>query len=600
MDGTVKTYPIPNKITNFIAGIFGFDIEYELEPHTTQQKVLCKYNVIYHYSNGEIITSDTVTVLSQTNDSEDTLYCVQPFQVDGSDSSTGMSYIEVVIEANNLYITNFYSSSEEDTPSFIAYKAVELGASDNSVYIGTDGISLGKSCILHSSGVAELKDIKAEGGSIGGWILGNNSLYNGTNSLDSTTEGLYLGTDGIRNYSNDGKYININGGSINYANTQQFFCLGYSSDYALYGWQGTPNSVYHFGISCNGSAQFRALDIPGTITVRQNSGSLYQTTISGGVVNVGKMCGMHQDSEGGNIWFNSRSDTYHYELDAYSDTVARLYSYRNSDGYVRTWVFDANSGNFTADGCVDGKLSGLAQFRAVHENYGFMIRNDGSDTYFLLTNSGDPWGGWNGLRPLRIQNSNGQVFFEHLVKFGDGAQILASGSGDYSFRLTNKGNLASMNAAGQDGTAHGNIGSSANYWNGVYYKSLNKVSDKRKKRDLGNLGLEEALMILNQTRTVKYSMLDESEDMIQYGVFAQDIRDMLRDSNLGYRTVLNIGLMDGSEETTTNLYESEERVSYSIDYTQFIAPLIKGWQYHEQLIDDLREEIKQLKQQLNA
>lgn len=52
---------------------------------------------------------------------------------------------------------------------------------------------------------------------------------------------------------------------------------------------------------------------------------------------------------------------------------------------------------------------GGGQFRAVAGNYGFFIRNDGANTYFLLTNSGDPYGGWNGHRPFQVDNSNGQV-----------------------------------------------------------------------------------------------------------------------------------------------------------------------------------------------
>lgn len=34
-------------------------------------------------------------------------------------------------------------------------------------------------------------------------------------------------------------------------------------------------------------------------------------------------------------------------------------------------------------------------FRAVYGNYGFIIRNDGANTYFMMTNSGDPYGSWN-------------------------------------------------------------------------------------------------------------------------------------------------------------------------------------------------------------
>jgi hypothetical protein len=49
------------------------------------------------------------------------------------------------------------------------------------------------------------------------------------------------------------------------------------------------------------------------------------------------------------------------------------------------------------------------QFRAIGGNYGFIVRNDGADTYFLLTNSGNASGTWNDLRPLQITNSTGNV-----------------------------------------------------------------------------------------------------------------------------------------------------------------------------------------------
>ncbi|MBY0427809.1 MAG: tail fiber domain-containing protein, partial [Alphaproteobacteria bacterium] len=53
---------------------------------------------------------------------------------------------------------------------------------------------------------------------------------------------------------------------------------------------------------------------------------------------------------------------------------------------------------------------GYGQFRAVSGNYGAFIRNDGSDTYMpLLTASGDQYGVWNTLRPLRINNASGDV-----------------------------------------------------------------------------------------------------------------------------------------------------------------------------------------------
>ncbi|MBU5689119.1 MAG: tail fiber domain-containing protein, partial [Candidatus Aenigmarchaeota archaeon] len=68
------------------------------------------------------------------------------------------------------------------------------------------------------------------------------------------------------------------------------------------------------------------------------------------------------------------------------------------------------SGNIRSNGEIISTLgSGSAQFRSIAGNYGFMIRNDGSNTYFLLTNSGDQYGTWNTLRPFRVSDSSGDV-----------------------------------------------------------------------------------------------------------------------------------------------------------------------------------------------
>nr|WP_246769559.1 hypothetical protein [Escherichia sp. E2593] len=48
-------------------------------------------------------------------------------------------------------------------------------------------------------------------------------------------------------------------------------------------------------------------------------------------------------------------------------------------------------------------------FRIAYGNYGFFVRNDGSNTYFMLTNAGDSTGSYNGLRPFCINNATGAV-----------------------------------------------------------------------------------------------------------------------------------------------------------------------------------------------
>ncbi|HAJ6998422.1 TPA: hypothetical protein HNN83_11525 [Escherichia coli] len=65
------------------------------------------------------------------------------------------------------------------------------------------------------------------------------------------------------------------------------------------------------------------------------------------------------------------------------------------------------NGGLTATGEIISKsANGL---RIAYRNYGFFIRNDGSNTFFMLTDSGNSLGTYNNLRPLIINNANGTV-----------------------------------------------------------------------------------------------------------------------------------------------------------------------------------------------
>lgn len=76
----------------------------------------------------------------------------------------------------------------------------------------------------------------------------------------------------------------------------------------------------------------------------------------------------------------------------------------NNDGKA---YFERNE--VVVNGALNNGTGFYGQFRMVHGNYGAFFRNDGANTYMpLLTNSGDPYGQWNGLRPLYFNNATGQ------------------------------------------------------------------------------------------------------------------------------------------------------------------------------------------------
>ncbi|MDL2342449.1 MAG: tail fiber domain-containing protein, partial [Patescibacteria group bacterium] len=72
------------------------------------------------------------------------------------------------------------------------------------------------------------------------------------------------------------------------------------------------------------------------------------------------------------------------------------------------------SSNITAAGYIraGGELQSTSSnaLRMVYGSYGSILRNDGTDTYLLLTAAADQYGSWNGLRPLQINDSSGTVY----------------------------------------------------------------------------------------------------------------------------------------------------------------------------------------------
>ncbi|HCJ8870616.1 TPA: tail fiber protein [Escherichia coli] len=86
-------------------------------------------------------------------------------------------------------------------------------------------------------------------------------------------------------------------------------------------------------------------------------------------------------------------------------------------GWIDALFLKNSGGTVTGDLTVNGKLvTKYADFRIAYGSCGFILRNDGANTYFLVTDSGQAaTGSWNGLRPLYFNNSNGQVTFGHNV-----------------------------------------------------------------------------------------------------------------------------------------------------------------------------------------
>lgn len=127
-------------------------------------------------------------------------------------------------------------------------------------------------------------------------------------------------------------------------------------------------------------------------------------------------------------------------------TVYLIYSTHNKPNAGDIGALPSGGGTIGGDLTVNGKLvTKYPDFRIAYGNYGFMLRNDGANTYFLVTAAGQAaTGSWNNLRPLYFNNANGQVTFGHNV----------TGNGNGSFNdvqirsdRRNKRNLVKLDKA---------------------------------------------------------------------------------------------------------------------------------------------------------
>lgn len=137
---------------------------------------------------------------------------------------------------------------------------------------------------------------------------------------------------------------------------------------------------------------------------------------------------------------------YVFNGDTYSPGWRRAYNTRNKPTAAEVGALPSGGGTIGGDLTVNGKLATkYPDFRIAYGTYGFILRNDGANTYFLVTDAGQAAAGsWNGLRPLSFNNSNGQVNFGHNV----------TGNGNGSFNdvqirsdRRNKRNLVKLDKA---------------------------------------------------------------------------------------------------------------------------------------------------------
>lgn len=257
-------------------------------------------------------------------------------------------------------------------------------------------------------------------GTIGGFTINSNAIYNGTNSKTSKNAGIYLGTDAIRAYTSANAYTHIENGVLT--------CTGANIEGAIYsnevlymkyheGDQGEHNSTHFVALKSDFAYDATCLvigdgahsisltpdwiDFTG-LSFDSNTNTCYSYTN----FNLGSTTNSFGQIYASN-WFRSIGNTGWY-----NQTYGGGIYMTDSD-----WVRVSHSKRFLVSNVLraDGEIQSTYpnSYRQVQGNYGTFWRNDGSNLWLMFTSSGNQYGGYNNLRPMHFNLSNGNCTLGH-------------------------------------------------------------------------------------------------------------------------------------------------------------------------------------------
>ena len=206
-------------------------------------------------------------------------------------------------------------------------------------------------------------------------------------------------------------------------------------------------------------------------------------------------------------------------------------------------------------------------FRAVQGKYGFIIRNDGANVYFMMTGNGDPWGGWNDNYTIFTPNGEWKVKkspYDNGMSTSRGYVVVSDSNDNRVYSISNY---------------------NANYLKvrcglNTYHCTYSN-SDIRLKKNINNTSITNALSVIN---SIKVRQFDWKETNIHQSIgFVADELEKL-DPNFS----------QGGGVTKDGGIDVKSVNSF---YLQ--GYIVKALQELSSQVSDLKQENKRLKQKLN-
>ena len=318
------------------------------------------------------------------------------------------------------------------------------------------------------------------------------------------------------------------------------------------------------------------------------------------------------EDNGYHAWISSKNSgsQYMYSMGIYQNYFCLLGSStsRNENGYDAGLFFDIENGALLLN----------RQYEYLHTgNYNdYTPEKDGTGAY----------GTWNisikgsaaslsSTLPISKGGTGATSFAANKIITCNGSQLvtlnnlsvttesITINTTNPKFCVQNNNNTVDLRSTKNAGVYHNNTtGSKTAKWL-IYIGTTGTVtantSDRRKKKYIEDTTEYETTSILKNIKIRNFIYKEDigHDNLIQNGIFAQDLRDILKKYNIGNRPYLQWEYNDDRDEIYYDINAPEkDDMFYEINYSSMIPLLIKGWQINENKISHLKDKIKELEE----
>lgn len=251
----------------------------------------------------------------------------------------------------------------------------------------------------------------------------------------------------------------------------------------------------------------------------------------------------------------------------------------------------------------DRGTSGNTFFKATMNN---TTMNNTMDIFRILRDSNDVIRfAVNDVYPLLLHEdgtAEATALMTSLIKNNGNIQLKYSGGADVTLSKSGNSEVGYLRPSSDKNES--NLGSASYKWNTVYATNTSTQSDRKDKREIN--AIEKALDFIMNLQPVQYKFKNSStkQGRTHYGFIAQDVATIAKDLGVNLSLARAAHVIQNEDGTIEDGYYDgsvnipDEELSWSLDYNEFIAPLVAVVQEQQRKIEELKEEIKSMKGEL--